>query len=65
MILNIGPGIVLAPVGPPVDVPSAHSAVICKCTLMSYILCLHIDGHVRLYPYLAMCEGWESCDFNS
>ena len=30
-----------------------------------YILCLHIDGHVRLYPYLAVCEGLESCEVNS
>ena len=29
------------------------------------ILCLHIDGHGRLYPYLAICEASESCEFNS
>ena len=26
---------------------------------------LHIDGHVGLYPYLAMCDVSESCEFNS
>ncbi|KAK2183828.1 hypothetical protein NP493_295g06000 [Ridgeia piscesae] len=26
---------------------------------------LHIDGHVRLYPYLAMCEASEPFEFNS
>ena len=36
-------------VGPPVDVPYIG----CKYSLM-YILYLHIDGHVRLYPYLTM-----------
>ena len=65
MILNTRSGIVLAHlspgVGPPVDVPSAHSATnVHYCTFV-----LHINGHVRLYPYLAMCVVLESCEFIS
>ena len=58
IILDIRSGIVVA----------AHLSSIgsfgCRCTLM-YILCHHIDGHVRLYPHLAMCAVLESCEFNS
>ena len=30
-----------------------------------YIFGFHIDEHVILYPYVAMCEASESCEFNS
>ena len=42
-------------VWPPVDVPSAHSAVNVH----------YIDGYVRLDPYLAMREVSGSYEFNS
>ena len=46
-------------------VACVRSVYVIKDQALMYISCLHIDGLVRLYPYLAMCEVSYSCEFNS
>ena len=56
MILNILYGI------EPAHLSSGHQSMFHRLEMFinAHIMYIHIDGHIRLYPYLAMCEAHAS-----